>query len=74
VKISRNYFLVAGVIAAQLLHVASMQLPFMQDLLKIKPVTLKEWGIALGLALTLLIVMEIFKIIKHAAEPKKSCA
>ena len=43
VPISRNYILIGGVLLAQGIHVASMHIPFMQNILKIEPITLQEW-------------------------------
>jgi magnesium-transporting ATPase (P-type) len=61
VPISRNYFLIIAVIAAQGIHILSMYVPFMQDVLGISPVTFQEWLFFLGIALTLIAVMEAFK-------------
>ncbi len=63
VKISKNYFVVLSVILGQGIHILSMQIPFMQSLLRIQPVSVKEWIIVALLALFLLLTMEIFKII-----------
>ena len=43
VPISRNYFLIIAVIAAQGIHILSMYIPFMQDVLGVAPVTFEEW-------------------------------
>lgn len=66
VKISKNYFLIISVIIAQSIHILCMQIPFMQKLLRIQPVTIKEWIIVAGLSLLLLLTMEIFKLIKNS--------
>ena len=63
VPISRNYYLVLGVIAAQGIHILSMYIPFMQDVLGVSPVTFEEWLIFLGIALVLIGVMEVYKFI-----------
>ena len=70
VKISKNYLLVGSVIIAQGIHVASMQIPFMQSLLRVEPVKLKEWLIVAGMALVLLFTMEIFKVVKNRLNKK----
>jgi magnesium-transporting ATPase (P-type) len=67
VKISKNYLLVAGVIAAQGLHIISMQIPFMQDLLKIKPIDFKGWIVVAALSLAMIVTMEIFKLFNKRA-------
>jgi len=61
VPLKRNLILVFGVIAAQGIHIASMQLPFMQDILRLEPVTPDEWIQILVLAVPMILVMEGFK-------------
>jgi len=61
VPIKRNVVLVFGVIAAQGIHIASMQIPFMQSILRVEPVTPTEWVYILALALPIILVMELFK-------------
>lgn len=63
VPISRNYILVVGVFIAQGIHILSMHLPFMQQILHIEPISFFEWCIVFTLALLLLLVMGIYKII-----------
>jgi magnesium-transporting ATPase (P-type) len=63
IPISRNYFLIIAVIAAQGIHIMSMYIPFMQDVLGVSPVTVEEWLFFLGIALVLIAVMEAFKFI-----------
>ena len=64
VPLKRNVILVFGVITAQAIHIISMHIPFMQNVLRIEPVTAFEWAEVLVLALPLLIVMEAFKFIR----------
>ncbi len=61
IPIKRNYLLVFGVLAAQGIHILSMQIPFMQDVLHIAPITITEWLYILALAVPIMLVMEIFK-------------
>ena len=63
VPISRNYFVIIAVIAAQGIHILSMYIPFMQDVLGVAPVTFEEWLIFLGIALVLMAVMEAYKFV-----------
>jgi magnesium-transporting ATPase (P-type) len=63
VPISRNYILIFGVILAQGLHLLSMYLPFMQNILRIQPVSNAEYLTVLLLALPLLLIMELFKLV-----------
>lgn len=64
IPISRNYLLIAGVIAAQGIHIGSMYVPFMQDLLGVSPISISEWGILVGIAFSIVLVMELFKLIR----------
>jgi calcium-translocating P-type ATPase len=57
----RNLLLLLSVVIAQVLHIASLYIPFMQDLLHLEPVSFKEWGILLLIALGLILVMEVEK-------------
>lgn len=63
VPISRNYFVIIAVIAAQGIHILSMYIPLMQDVLGVTPVTFEEWLIFLGIALVLMAVMEAYKFV-----------
>jgi len=63
VPISRNYVLIFGVIIAQAIHILSMNIPFMQNVLRAQPVTAYQWSILLLMAFTLLVVMELFKMV-----------
>jgi P-type Ca2+ transporter type 2C len=65
VPIKRNYILVFGVIAAQGLHISTLYIPFMQRILGTSPVSLIEWIILASLAATILLIMEIFKLINR---------
>jgi len=65
VPISRNYILVMGVLAAQGIHILSMHLPFMQQTLEIEPISIFEWLVVFGFTLLLLVVMEIYKIVRR---------
>jgi magnesium-transporting ATPase (P-type) len=63
VPLKRNFILVFGVLAAQGIHILSMQIPVMQNILRIEPVTYTEWIYILVLAIPLVFVMEAFKFI-----------
>jgi magnesium-transporting ATPase (P-type) len=65
VPLRRNVVLVFGVLAAQGIHVLSMYLPFMQKILGTEPVTFAQWILLLALALTVLLVMEMFKWVRR---------
>lgn len=57
----RNLLLLLSVVFTQLIHMASLYLPFMQNILQLQPVTFKEWAILLLIALGLVVVMEVEK-------------
>jgi len=64
VPLRNNVLLVLGVLLAQGVHIISMYVPTMQDVLHIQPVSGTEWAILLACALLLLVVMEVFKYFK----------
>lgn len=61
IPFKNNIFLVFGVLIAQGIHIISMQIPMMQNILKVKPVEPFTWLIMLILSASLLLIMEIFK-------------
>lgn len=65
VPIKRNIILVFGVMAAQGIHILSMQIPFMQNILRTEPVTFNEWLYVFVLAVPILLAMEIFKYFRR---------
>ena len=60
--LKRNIILVFGVIVAQGIHVLSMQIPFMQNILRIEPVSFTTWLYVLAFGSIIILVMEIFKL------------
>ncbi len=59
----KNLVLLFGVLGAQLLHTASTYVPFMQNVLGVSPIGIKDWIILFLLASSVLWVMELFKFI-----------
>jgi magnesium-transporting ATPase (P-type) len=57
----RNKILLIGTVAAQLVHIAAMYTPWIKDVLHIQPVSFGFWLELLGLALTVLVAMELHK-------------
>jgi magnesium-transporting ATPase (P-type) len=53
--------LLAGAIGTQLLHLGMLYLPIGQELLHTEPVSARTWAVLLGLALSILLVMELHK-------------
>jgi len=64
VPLSRNYMLLGGVFVAHAVHIGATLFPPMQGVLGVAPITLQHWGTMLGLALVMLVVMEIFKAVR----------
>ncbi|MFQ5938173.1 MAG: cation transporting ATPase C-terminal domain-containing protein, partial [Acidiferrobacterales bacterium] len=62
----RNPLLLFGTIGAQLVHIAAMFTPGLRDVLHIEPVSLTLWAALLGLALVLLVAMELQKAARAA--------
>jgi calcium-translocating P-type ATPase len=65
VPLKRNIILAFGVLAAQGIHILSMQIPFMQNILRVEPVTFNEWLYILVLAIPILLAMEMFKYFRR---------
>ncbi len=61
----RNPVLLIGTAIAQLVHIGAMYTPWIADVLHIQPVSPQHWLELLGLALSLLIVMELHKVIRR---------
>jgi len=74
IPLSRNYPLLIGIIGAQSLHVLAMNSPLFQEVLRIGPVGVSEWVPLLALALTLLLMMETYKMLlrRRISRPKTS--
>lgn len=69
ISLFSNKWLLGGVVLAQLIHVMSMQLPFMQNLLQIAPVSYSDWAKLLGTAALIVLALEIYKVfIRRRAE------
>ena len=57
----KNRLLLFSVVFTQAIHIGSLYIPFMQELLHLQPVSLQEWSSLLLIALGLVVVMEIEK-------------
>ena len=60
----KNRILVFGTISAQLLHICAMYIPGLNDVLGISPVSFLHWAQLLAAAFTILLVMELHKLIR----------
>jgi len=70
--LSNNYTLLIGLIVAQAVHISAAYIPGLNETLKLEPITLREWLIMLPAALSILVVMEIFKWIWRMRAKKKT--
>jgi magnesium-transporting ATPase (P-type) len=57
----RNKLLLGGTVIAQLVHIGAMYTPWLGDVLGARPVTFEQWLMLLGLALSVMLVMELHK-------------
>ncbi len=64
ISLRRNVLLVVGVLAAQGIHIMAMYVPFMQKVLQVSPVSIEEWFFLFLLASSIVVVMEVFKILR----------
>jgi len=56
-----NKLLLLGTLVAQLVHIGAMYTPWLGDVLGAEPVSLAQWTALLGLALSVMIAMELHK-------------
>lgn len=70
VPLSRNRVLAVGVPAALGVHVLAMHVPFMQPLLSVYPLGPADWIAPVGFALSVLVVMELYKIVARRRRPE----
>ena len=61
----RNRLLMFGTVIAQAIHVGTMCTPWISDVLHIQSVSLQHWATLLALALSILVVMELHKLVHH---------
>jgi magnesium-transporting ATPase (P-type) len=66
VPLKNNIILVFGVLLAQGIHILSMQIPFMQQILGVEKISFDQWILVAILAIPIILVMEIYKMIKNA--------
>ena len=60
----RNKLLLVGTAIAQLVHIGAMYTPWLGDVLGASPVSFDQWLTLLGLALSVMLVMELHKWIR----------
>ncbi|GMR18411.1 MAG: HAD-IC family P-type ATPase [Gammaproteobacteria bacterium] len=60
-----NPILLFGTLAAQFIHIGAMYTPGISDVLRLQPVSFAHWLGLLGLALTVLVAMELHKALRR---------
>lgn len=70
----KNRFLFAGTLVAQLLHIGAMYTPGVRTVLQLEPVSLAEWVALLGIAVSLFLVIELYKLAKRRGQPESARA
>ncbi len=61
----RNPLLLFGTLTAQLVHIGAMYTPWISDVLNIQPISPELWLELLGFALTVLLAMELHKVLRR---------
>ncbi len=61
----RNRLLLFGTLAAQLIHIAALYTPGLNDILRLQPVSFSLWVELLTLSLSLLFIMELEKFVRN---------
>lgn len=65
ISLNKNRLLVFAIIAAHALHIFAMYNPFLSKLLRVSPITLKNWIVLFLLSFTVIASSELFKYIKN---------
>ncbi|MCK5002868.1 MAG: HAD-IC family P-type ATPase [Gammaproteobacteria bacterium] len=63
-----NPILLFGTVTAQLIHIGAMYTPWISDVLHIQPVSPQHWLQLLGLAFTVLVIMELHKLVRRISK------
>jgi len=58
----RNSILFVGTAIAQVVHIAALYTPGLRDVLRVQPISLEQWIVSLGVALTLFVTIEAHKV------------
>jgi magnesium-transporting ATPase (P-type) len=61
VPLAANPFLIAAILGAQGLHIGAMYLPGLGGMLDIQPIGLGDWATVAAIAISLIVVMEVYK-------------
>jgi Ca2+-transporting ATPase len=72
VPIRNNPFLIIGVAAVQVIHLLAMNLPGLSAVLDLQPVSLQVWLQSALPAVSIIAVMECYKLLKRSGSPQNS--
>ncbi|MDJ0684557.1 MAG: HAD-IC family P-type ATPase [Alphaproteobacteria bacterium] len=68
IPLTSNPFLILSVVGAHGLHIAALFTPGLSDVLRAQPVALVEWIVVAAIALSLIVVMDLFKLVVRRLE------
>jgi magnesium-transporting ATPase (P-type) len=63
IPVKSNYLLFGAIILAQALHISAAYIPGLGETLELEPITFNEWLAVLPVAASIVLAMEIFKLI-----------
>ncbi len=66
-----NPVLMLGIVAAQLIHISAAYIPGLNDILQLEPIKAREWLLLLPAAISVFLVMELFKWLWPRLSPKR---
>lgn len=69
--LTRNWWVFPAMIFSQMVHIGAMHIPLTERILEIHPISLEEWGLAIGLSFSVIVTVEIYKAILHLRRKKK---
>lgn len=64
-KLFNNFYLLLGLFISIFLHLFAIYTPFMQDILKLTALSIKEWSLILFISLSIVLVEEIRKFFRR---------
>jgi P-type Ca2+ transporter type 2C len=64
ISLTSNKILLLGTLGAQLIHIAAMFTPGLSEVLGVSPVSFYHWSQLLVLAMSVLLVMELYKLLR----------
>ena len=72
IPLRHNWPLMASIAVAQTLHLAAPYVPVLRDVLEVQPVSLSNWAMLLGVAASLLVVMEVDKWLRRRRQSART--